>query len=160
MRPRTVLRAISAFVPMLFGIAAVGIGSGCGGGAPTQARVPLTGNVTYNSKPVASGLLVLQPLGAGQPVSTSIIDGKYSFTTGTGPLAGRHHVTITRTGAEEIAQVNRGMGEGGRRFPPPRRPVNRPGEKNIFELDADIAVGDQPVKDFDLNDESPGPKPG
>lgn len=127
---------------------------GCGASGPaTPPRVALSGQVKYNGQPVSKGLLLLQPKGQGQPVSTSIVDGKYAFTKTDGPLAGAHHATITRTGAEETAPVNRGFGgPGGRDFPPPKRPVDRPGEKNSFELDIDIAAGESAVRDFDVKD--------
>jgi hypothetical protein len=127
---------------------------GCGPGTPpTPPRVALSGQVKYNSEPVSKGLLLLQPKGQGQPVSTSIADGKYAFTKADGPIAGAYHATITRTGAEETAPINRGFGgPGGRNFPPPKRPVDRAGQKNSFELDIDVAAGESGVRDIELKD--------
>jgi len=131
------------------------IGSlGCGGSAAQGvARVPLTGKVTYNGQPVAKGILLLQPKGAGQPVSTNVTDGTYAFTRTDGPSAGGYHVTVTRIGAEEVvAPANRGITPGGRNFPPPRKPVDRPAEKSSFELDYVVPGGDAPTHDFELKD--------
>ena len=126
---------------------------GCGPSTPTAQRVALSGQVKYNGEPVSKGLLLLQPRGQGQPVSTSIVDGKYAFTKADGPIAGAYRATINRTGAEETAPVNRGFGgPGGRNFPPPKRPVDRAGEKNSFELDIDVAAGESGVRDIDLKD--------
>jgi len=127
---------------------------GCGASAPATApRVALSGQVKYNGEPISKGLLLLQPKGQGQPVSTSIVDGRYAFTKQDGPAAGVHLATITRTGAEETAPVNRGFGgPGGRNFPPPKRPVDRPGEKNSFELEIEVAAGESAVRDIDVKD--------
>jgi hypothetical protein len=137
---------------MLF-IAVLAGSLGCGGAAATPQRVALSGQVKYNGQPVSKGLILLQPKAKGQPVSTPIEEGRYAFTGLNGPIPGNYHATITRAGAEETVTPDRGFGgPKGRDFPPPRRPVERPGEKNSFELEVVVAAGETAVRDIDLKD--------
>lgn len=63
---------------------------GCG-----QRGCPITGEVTFNGKPVAEGTIALEPAD-GQGVTTGgrIVDGKYSLVDNAAPMVGKKLVRI------------------------------------------------------------------
>ena len=75
---------------------------GCGGtDGPTTFN--LSGNVTFDGKPVPAGQIVFEPDSAagnsGPQAFAAIRDGKYDTTTGKGTVGGPHVVRITGTEA-------------------------------------------------------------
>src|SRR5262249_15205348 len=116
-------------------IALAGLGlllvSGCGDdGLPR--RYPVSGDVTYNDKPVAQGIVNFIPQGdKGRAASGTIVDGRYELTTlapGDGAIPGNYRVIVTaveRTAeAEKIFSRPPGAppGKGQPYFGPPSGP--------------------------------------
>lgn len=68
---------------------------GCGGA--DEPRIPVEGEVTVGSDPVAQGSINFFPTGgtAGPAAATAIVDGRYSFSPANGPFAGKHRVAIS-----------------------------------------------------------------
>ena len=62
---------------------ALAIAAGCGEDDGIGTRYPVTGNVTYNGKPVESGMITFTPDNpdAGRVATGNIRDGYYSLTT-------------------------------------------------------------------------------
>jgi len=75
-------------------VAMVALTSGCGKKDPF-GRQPLEGSVTWEGKPIAVGVIALEPA-EGQPAgaNASIRDGKFSMTRDTGPCPGKYNVWI------------------------------------------------------------------
>ncbi|QDV49668.1 hypothetical protein Enr17x_16890 [Gimesia fumaroli] len=71
--------------------------SGCGDGRPARATV--TGNVSYNGKPLSIGSLVFIPIGGGPPAQGKVNrDGVYemgTFEETDGVIPGDYKVMIT-----------------------------------------------------------------
>jgi hypothetical protein len=83
-------RIIISSVLMLAAIAA-----GCGKPDPWE-RMPLSGQVTLDGKPLASGQLTLFPLGdiRGPAAGAEIKQGAFSIPKHEGPVVGKHRVEI------------------------------------------------------------------
>lgn len=64
---------------------------GCG-----NARVPISGNVTFNGKPVDKGVITLEPADRNGPTTGGeIVDGKFKLIGNAAPLPGKKIVRIS-----------------------------------------------------------------
>ena len=65
---------------------------GCGG--PTDARLRITGEVTFDGQPVVDGYVTLSPLGSGPSAGGRIQDGKFAIERDKGPMTGKYRVVL------------------------------------------------------------------
>jgi hypothetical protein len=79
----------TSFVSLMLAVAV-----GCGGDAG-PARLPASGTITLDGKPLASGTITFIPGEAGPGAFGTIKDGSYRFGTADGPPPGRYSVEIT-----------------------------------------------------------------
>ncbi len=81
------MRLIALFVCILLTIA------GCGATSGSQA---ISGSVTLDDKPLATGSILFTPLDGtpGDAASGEINDGKFSIPAASGPHVGKHRVEI------------------------------------------------------------------
>ncbi|MHB8899517.1 MAG: hypothetical protein ACYC6Y_12275 [Thermoguttaceae bacterium] len=72
---------------------------GCGSGSAGPERYDLSGNVTFEGKPIPAGQIVFEPDAAtgnsGAQGYAEIRDGKYDTRSGKGVIGGPHQVRIT-----------------------------------------------------------------
>lgn len=69
--------------------------AGCAESGDGLDRQPISGSITLNGLPLASGLITFVPSGAPEPVATAAIeDGSYALDREDGPVSGPHRVTI------------------------------------------------------------------
>jgi len=72
--------------------------AGCGRREDLPQVAPVSGSVTYNGKPVASGTVTFHPAGGGRPASGQLdADGRFELSTfdrGDGAVLGKHRVTV------------------------------------------------------------------
>lgn len=116
--------------------------------APTH---PVTGKVTHDGKPVASGTIIFEPLDPAllgtPPGSGSIADGRYELQA----PAGKHIVRISSpkdTG--KVDETGIALTE-----------ETIPAKYNLeSELTAEVAAGTTTTKDFALTGKVEKPKPG
>ena len=80
-------------VPSVFVVAALGLLAGCQ--TDTVKKQPISGEVSYQGKPIKYGSVRLEPA-EGQPVGASgdIRDGKFSIDRAAGPAPGKYKVWI------------------------------------------------------------------
>lgn len=82
LQQRLILAAMIASLPAC---------TGCGNG-----RVPISGEITFNGKPIPSGVITMEPVdGQGPTTGGKITDGKYALTGDAAPLPGKKRVRIT-----------------------------------------------------------------
>ena len=67
--------------------------AGCGGADP-NGRLPVTGTVTLDGKPLPDGSLTLVPTGDGPAVGATIDRGSFTIARGEGPPPGAYRVEI------------------------------------------------------------------
>lgn len=77
---------------LLFALTAIAIIGGCG---KTSDRANVSGKVTFDGQPVATGQIVFEPQGAGRMGIAQIVDGEYKMPAEQGPTAGDYVVKIT-----------------------------------------------------------------
>ena len=65
---------------------------GCG--RPTDGRLQITGEVTFDGQPIANGHVMLSPLGSGPSAGGSIQDGKFTVGRDKGPKEGKYRVEV------------------------------------------------------------------
>lgn len=65
---------------------------GCGNSE--SERVPVSGTITLDGKPLASGAISFLPVGRGTSAGTTIFNGEFSITRASGPSPGRYRVEI------------------------------------------------------------------
>lgn len=91
-------------------------GAGCGSESGPQ-RFELTGKVTYDGQPVASGEVLFAPdtaKGNKGPGAVAVIkDGTYQTTPGKGPIAGPHIVMLTGYASAGTVDPNEPEESGG-----------------------------------------------
>jgi hypothetical protein len=90
-------------MPALIAILIAAVG-GCGSG--TQ-RASLSGQITFDGAPLATGVISLEPTGGtkGPSAGAEIAAGKYQIAANRGPLPGRYRVSITanrKTGRDVV----------------------------------------------------------
>ena len=73
-------------------IAVVLLAAGCGG--PTDGRLQITGEVTFDGQPVVDGYVTLSPLGSGPSAGGKIQDGEFTIEREKGPMAGKYRVVL------------------------------------------------------------------
>ena len=81
-------------VPAVVLVAAVGLLtlSGCGDdGIP---RVPVSGTVTLDDKPLAQGAILFQPTGGGPSAGGTIVEGEFTIPGDRGPSPGTYLVEV------------------------------------------------------------------
>ncbi len=97
---RNLTKVSSVQVATLFGMLLV---AGCGEGVDTKPTAKVTGNVTYDGKPVTGGSLMFSPTGGSnnQPGkagdATIKSDGTFTVTTyssGDGAVVGQHRIAF------------------------------------------------------------------
>src|SRR5262249_46046732 len=97
--------------------AAVLLLAGCGDDTGLSKRYRVTGNVTYNGKPLAKGNINFIPTSSpatDRAAPAPIDNGRYTLTTATendGALPGTYAVTITSTEAD-LTEVKANMKGG------------------------------------------------
>jgi hypothetical protein len=64
-------------------------------GCAKQSRTSVSGNVTLDGQPIASGQIVFEPTSGGRLGIAPIADGKYIMPAAQGPTAGKYVVRIT-----------------------------------------------------------------
>jgi hypothetical protein len=107
-RAARAIKALSAAVLLL---------GGCGDQTGISKRYPVTGNVTYNGKPLAKGNINFIPTSnapTDRAATAPIENGRYTLTTATendGALPGTYDVTITSSEAD-LTQVKANMKGG------------------------------------------------
>ncbi len=96
---------VSVRAPFALILCGLSLLSGCFGGSSEHIeQAAVTGTVTYDGKPLASGNILFvpdvdasgKPL-RGQAVQATITDGTYSLTAEAGPVVGSNKVQITAT---------------------------------------------------------------
>ena len=127
------------------------IATGCGGpasdGLPREA---VSGKVTLDGKPLASGMISFDPDNT-QPnpvaVGGAITGGAYSITREQGPTPGNYRISIYGGAGETIPEGDPGMPPK-----PTKDPV--PAKYNaLSELKAEVKGGTANAFDFDLKSE-------
>ncbi|MEA1951635.1 MAG: hypothetical protein U9N87_09630 [Planctomycetota bacterium] len=83
----------SFFISFVFLAATPVLFCGCGG----DGRLPVSGNITLDGKPLELGAITFVPSGDKKANSsgTTVTEGKYSLPSGKGLMAGKYRVSIT-----------------------------------------------------------------
>ncbi len=122
---------------------------GCGGGDGLD-RQAVTGTVTLDGQPLATGLITFDPASATAETSTAteIVDGTYTFSSQNGPVPGDYRVVINSSGGESI-EPPAGQAPGDTFLPPPEEKVPAKYNSNTT-LTATVESGsDEPIN-FEL----------
>jgi hypothetical protein len=72
--------------------------SGCGGGGDNLPREPVSGKVTLDGAPLASGDITFMPIDAASTstaVAAKVLNGAYEVRRSDGPVPGPYRVTIS-----------------------------------------------------------------
>lgn len=124
--------------------------AGCGDSGPQRA--PVTGQITWEGKPVESGTISFMTSGTAESASASapITAGKYTIPEESGPAVGANRVEI-------LGNQSMGKKEAGPPFPPgtmidDTKQVLPPIYNHASKLTADIKDGENTVN-FDLKPE-------
>lgn len=77
-------------------------------------RMPVSGTVTLDAKPVENATIIFTPIGPGLAAAAVIENGKFALTEETGPTAGEFHIRINPMEVEieeanpaELSRANR-----------------------------------------------------
>lgn len=120
--------------------------AGCGSSDDQMETSSVTGTVTYDGKPVATGTVMFTPVGGGPPATGQIQeDGTYQLRTyeeGDGAVFGEHKVTIT------ALDMGSGLPEDMATEPKPLVP-EKYGRDTTSGLTATVASGENTI-DFPL----------
>jgi len=113
------LRRFGARAVVALSLVVPWIAVGCGEDDGIGTRYPVTGNVTYDGKPVASGTITFNPDNpdAGRVATGIIRDGYYSLTTmanDDGALPGPYKVAIVAKDEDDSVKVDTKKGGGSR----------------------------------------------
>lgn len=89
----------SIFSHVLWGLLVVFVGTSVGcGPRDGVVRYPISGNITYDGKPIPAGTICFLPDvtkgNHGAPAFTVIKDGKYDTKIGKSPVGGPHEVVV------------------------------------------------------------------
>jgi hypothetical protein len=121
--------------------------AGCGGD-PVDAlpREAVSGQVTFEGKPLAAGLIQFQPTGQEATAgSAAVAAGRYAIRKDEGLVPGKYRVAITTP----VAEAGPSPALPGDEKPPPREPI--PARYNAKStLSADVTKGGPNTFDFDL----------
>ena len=84
------------WTPVASTLVALAAAWGCGNGSREPPRLPVSGTVTLDWRPLKSGQIRFQrsPSGPVSQAETSIIDGRYSISRDEGLVPGTYRVTI------------------------------------------------------------------
>lgn len=134
---------------------------GCGGDDGTS-RMPLSGGVQVDGVPVVKGTISLLPAAgnAGPAATTVIQDGKYEFTSETGPFPGAHHVVIdidpAAAASETATDVAGPAGAQGIKIapvvqPPKKKTAAPKSVKRHWEFEYSVPAEVSEAKDFTLD---------
>ncbi len=74
------------------GLLALSAMPGCGDDGPT--RYGLSGQITYEGRPIAGGWIVFAPAGEGPGASANIHDGRYETRKDWGTVGGPHTIEV------------------------------------------------------------------
>ena len=91
-------------LPLAFGAMLLALlNVGCGG-ADGPVRIPVSGTVTVDELPLASGMIRFVPKDdkSGPGASTQIIDGVFRFSADDGPVIASHRVEIEAIGYQNF----------------------------------------------------------
>jgi hypothetical protein len=98
--------------------------SGCSRGRDDLPRVPVSGTVTMDGKPLPEGVILFSPIGEATASSAgatgAIKEGTFSIPREDGPVPGNHRVSISRTDVIEVPAVKgkQSIGAGRKRLGP------------------------------------------
>jgi hypothetical protein len=122
---------------------------GCGA-SDDLPREGVTGTVTLNDKPLASGFITFMPAGAEATQGGSVIqEGSYSIPSDQGLVPGTYKVLITSTGGGSATQTDHVTDMPG--MPPIPAKEAIPAEYNAKStLTAEVKAGGENVFDFPL----------
>jgi hypothetical protein len=70
----------------------IAVTTGCGGS--TDGRLEISGEVTFDGKPIPDGYVTLSPLGSGPSAGGRIRNGKFTVERKKGPKEGKYRVSI------------------------------------------------------------------
>lgn len=86
--------------PRLFLILTLAVSTAGCGADDGLGRLPISGTITLDGKPLQHGLIQFQPTSDRQPVAAGgfVADGKYAIARESGPVPGTYRVTITAAG--------------------------------------------------------------
>jgi hypothetical protein len=102
--------------------------AGCGGESGPK-RVSVSGTVEHAGQPLAKGSVSYLPTAGGPAATTGIVDGRYEFTSETGPVAGPQQVVV------RSAAPGKGLGEEAQADPKGKFSNT---EQKTWKLDADV----------------------
>jgi hypothetical protein len=120
---------------------------GCGGETDGLPREPVWGSVTFEGKPVASGMIQFLPASPDTTVQAgaAIRDGAYSIPREGGPVPGTYKVVINAPSGDAALP----SGAPGQALPVPKELI--PAKYNAkSELAAVVKKGETNRFDFDL----------
>lgn len=133
----------------------------CGCSSPNADgidRVAVSGKVTLDGEPVASGYVTFTPLGNGPSAGGEIRDGSYDIDTASGPSAGKYKVEI-RSSAPTGRKVPNYDGAPGETVDETYEQIP-PNYNSRSELSVEIKAGESNSHDFALTGKLPVPSPG
>jgi hypothetical protein len=130
-----------------FLILALAAWPGCGGATDDLPREPVYGSVTFEDKPVASGMIQFLPASpeAGTQAGAKIENGSYSVPREGGPVPGKYQVVINASSGDAASP----SGAPGKAAPVPKEII--PAKYNTrSELTAEVKKGGGNRFDFEL----------
>lgn len=123
------------------------IALGCNSGDAGRASV--SGKVTFDGQPVATGQIVFEPAGSGRLGIAQIADGAYSMPPEQGPTPGKYMVRITAD--RPTGKMAAPLASTGGQAPTEVYEQYIPAKYNErSELRTDIGAEGNAVRDFDL----------
>lgn len=134
---------------LAFGCALVLLASGMAGCNRGPDRTAVNGAVTYKGQPVSGALITFRPVAGtdGPSAVTPIVDGRYDFSSGNGPIVGKYDVVI-RVTDESAGHV--GPQKKAAKSTAPAAVDKPPVGSAWMLLEVEIPPGSM-VKDFDLD---------
>ena len=123
------------------------IALGCNTGDAGRASV--SGKVTFNGQPIATGQIVFEPSGSGRLGIAQIADGAYSMPPEQGPTPGKYIVRITAD--RPTGKTAAPLASSGGQAPTQVYEQYIPAKYNErSELNTEIDAEPNIVRDFDL----------
>lgn len=90
--------------PLFIVLICVGGFSGCGGAKNELGRVPVSGNVTFEEKPLDRGSIEFSPTGTGTQSGAVIENGVYTIPEERGLAPGEYTVRISSPAGEGVTE--------------------------------------------------------